>query len=187
MDWEFLLVQAIGLAGNLIVILSVQFNNRRIVLLAQAVACVFWCVHYGILGATTAVFTNFISLLRSGVFYFNDRKWAKSRLWLVLFLALFIGNSILTWDAWYSILPAIGMCCTTFALWVKNERALRILYFCSSPPWLVYNILCGSYSCAIVEVFAEISFITAIVRFDILKIHKRGLKKEGSEECSESV
>ncbi|MBR2880105.1 MAG: YgjV family protein, partial [Oscillospiraceae bacterium] len=36
-------------------------------------------------------------------------------------------------------------------------------------PWLIYNILCGSYSCTIVETIALISYISAIYRFDIRK------------------
>ena len=169
MDWKFIFIQAIGLLGSLVVMLSVQFNNRKVALAAQAVACVLWITHYSALGATTAIFINVISIARSVVFYFNDRRWAKSKLWLWLFIVLFLGNSFLAWEGWWSILPSIGMCATTIALWVRDERKLRLLYFCSSPPWLVYNILCGSYSCAIVEAVALASYISAIYRFDIRK------------------
>ena len=36
MDWEFIIIQAIGLMGNIAVIGAVQFNNRKVVLGAQA-------------------------------------------------------------------------------------------------------------------------------------------------------
>ena len=88
MDWKFILIQAIGLLGNIAVISAVQFNNRKIVLGAQALACVLWSVHYGALGAVTALCTNFTSLGRSAVFYFNDRRWAKSKLWLWLVIGI---------------------------------------------------------------------------------------------------
>ena len=48
----FWLNQALGLLGSLIVFASVQFNNRRVILAAQAAACLMWIVHYGLLGAT---------------------------------------------------------------------------------------------------------------------------------------
>lgn len=172
MDWEFILIQAIGLMGNIAVISAVQFNNRKIVLGAQALACVLWTVHYGFLGAMTAVCTNFISFARSVVFYNNAKPWAKSRAWLWLFLALFAANSVLTWEGLRSILPGIGMCATTLALWTNDHRRMRFFYLCSSPPWLVYNILCGSYSCTIVECVALVSYILAIYRFDIRKTVK---------------
>lgn len=81
---NFWLIQALGLLGSLIVFSSVQFNNRKIILLAQAAACALWLVHYSLLGAATAAATNIICFARSAVFYFNDRPWAKSKLWLAL-------------------------------------------------------------------------------------------------------
>ena len=105
---NFWLIQALGLLGSLIVFSSVQFNNRKIILLAQAAACALWLVHYSLLGAATAAATNIICFARSAVFYFNDRPWAKSKLWLALFLVLFAANSIVTWEGARSILPARG-------------------------------------------------------------------------------
>ena len=87
---DFWLNQALGLLGSLIVFISVQFNNRRVILAAQAIACLMWIVHYGLLGAMTAATINILSFARSVVFYFNDRKWAKSRAWLWAFLALYV-------------------------------------------------------------------------------------------------
>ena len=68
----FWLNQALGLLGSLIVFASVQFNNRRVILAAQAAACLMWIVHYGLLGATTAATINILSFARSVVFYFNE-------------------------------------------------------------------------------------------------------------------
>lgn len=174
---EFWIIQAIGLLGNLLVIGSMQFNNRRVILLAQAAACVLWVVHYGYLGAMTAVFTNFISFTRSVVFYNNEKKWAKSSLWLALFVILFALNSILTWDGPRSILPGIAMSLTTWALWTKNMRKTRLLHLIQSPFWLSYDIITMSISCAVVEAIALISYCAAVYRYDI-----RGkIRKESTE------
>lgn len=177
----FLLIQAIGLAGNLIVMLAVQFNNRKLILAAQAVACMLWIIHYGLLGAITAVCLNFISFARSVIFFHNDKRWAKSTVWLWLFIALFAINSILTWEGWRSILPGVAMSLTTGALWTKRPPRMRLLYMLNSPFWLVYNLLCGSYSCALLELFALISYIVAIIRFDLKKT-----KSEEAMQCTES-
>ena len=71
---DFWLNQALGLLGSLIVFISVQFNNRRVILAAQAAACLMWIVHYGLLGAMTAATINILSFARSVVFYFNDAR-----------------------------------------------------------------------------------------------------------------
>lgn len=172
---NFWLVQAIGLLGSLLVIGSVQFNSRKVILAAQAVASVLWLVHYGCLGATTAVFTNFISLARSVVFYNNSKPWAKSRAWPWLFVVLLSLNSVFTWEGLRSLLPACAMICTTFALWSDNTRRMRALYLLNSPFWLSYNIISRSYSCAITEMTALVSYAIAVWRYDIRK------QPEGSE------
>ena len=150
----FWLNQALGLLGSLIVFISVQFNNRRVILAAQAAACLMWIVHYGLLGAMTAATINILSFARSVVFYFNDRKWAKSRAWLWAFLALYVVNTILTWDGPRSLLPGIAMSMTTIALWTRDMRRTRLLYLTNSPFWFTYDILARSYSCMVIEAIA---------------------------------
>ena len=151
---DFWLNQALGLLGSLIVFISVQVNNRRVILAAQALACLMWIVHYGLLGAMTAATINILSFARSVVFYFNDRKWAKSRAWLWAFLALYVVNTVLTWDGPRSLLPGIAMSMTTIALWTRDMRRTRLLYLTNSPFWFTYDILARSYSCMIIEAIA---------------------------------
>ena len=152
---DFWLNQALGLLGSLIVFISVQFNNRRVILAAQATACLMWI--------------NILSFARSVVFYFNDRKWAKSRAWLWAFLALYIVNTVLTWDGPRSLLPGIAMSMTTIALWTRDMRRTRLLYLTNSPFWFTYDILARSYSCMVIEAIAFVSYVVAVWRFDIKK------------------
>ena len=165
----FWLNQALGLLGSLIVFASVQFNNRRVILAAQAAACLMWIVHYGLLGATTAATINILSFARSVVFYFNDRKWAQSRAWLWAFLALYVVNTVLTWAGPMSLLPGIAMGMTTVALWTRDMRRTRLLYLTNSPFWFTYDILARSYSCMVIEAIAFVSYAVAVWRFDIKK------------------
>ena len=163
------LQMVILLLGSLIVFISVQFNNRRVILAAQAAACLMWIVHYGLLGAMTAATINILSFARSVVFYFNDRKWAQSRAWLWAFLALYVVNTVLTWDGPVSLLPGIAMSMTTVALWTRDMRRTRLLYLTNSPFWFTYDILARSYSCMVIEAIAFVSYAVAVWRFDIKK------------------
>ena len=163
------LQMVILLLGSLIVFASVQFNNRRVILAAQAAACLMWIVPYGLLGAMTAATINILSFARSVVFYFNDRKWAKSRAWLWAFLVLYVVNTILTWDGPRSLLPGIAMSMTTIALWTRDMRRTRLLYLTNSPFWFTYDILARSYSCMVIEAIAFVSYAVAVWRFDIKK------------------
>lgn len=182
----FWLNQALGLLGSLIVFASVQFNNRRVILAAQAAACLMWIVHYGLLGATTAATINILSFARSVVFYFNDRKWAQSRAWLWAFLALYVVNTVLTWAGPMSLLPGIAMSMTTVALWTRDMRRTRLLYLTNSPFWFTYDILARSYSCMVIEAIAFVSYAVAVWRFDIKnsRRHKKYAKTPRSKAGS---
>lgn len=179
MDFYSLFVQAIGFIPSFISILSVQLKTRKKILLLQLSAGLMWVTHYYLLGAYTAVLTNTVGIFRSTISYFNDRKWAESVLWLYLIIALSILSSVLTWTGPVSLLPAISLICTATGLWIHNLTITRILFALQSPCLFVYDIASGSWGCAVIEAFAFLSFILAIVRLDIIPyVKEKKAKKE---------
>lgn len=168
MDFYSLFVQAIGFIPSFISILSIQLKTRKRILIMQLTAGLMWVLHYYLLGAYTAVLTNSIGIFRSTISYFNDRKWAKSNLWLYLIITLSILSSIVTWDGPISLLPSISLICTATGLWIHNLTITRILFTVQSPCLFVYDIATGSWGCAIIEAVAFVSFILALLRLDII-------------------
>ncbi len=163
----FIFVQLLGLIPSLIAITSLQSANRGRILTLQLLCCGMWILHYGILGAGTAVATNCIGILRALLCRYNDRPWAKSRLWLAVLMGLYLASAAVTWQGAPSALLTFSMLCTTVALWVHDMRVTRFLYLLNSPPILLANLLLGSYSCAAIEVLALSSFALAVYRYDI--------------------
>ena len=86
---SFWAAQILGLTGSLISFTSLQSGSRRRILLLQLFCCLLWVVQYGLLGAWTGVLINLLGLARAVVCSFNDRPWARSPLWLVLFLVCY--------------------------------------------------------------------------------------------------
>ncbi len=166
------IAQFVGFAGLACNGLSFQQKKRKGILTLQICAAGAFVIHYILLGAHTGAALNFLGLLRSLVFINSDKKWAKSPIWLVVFMAVFSVASALTWVDWYSVLPAVAMILTTVSYWLKNETKIRLVTFPSSPCWLVYNIITGSFAGLITELVVMSSLIIAIVRYDILKKEK---------------
>lgn len=162
-------IQLIGLVGSVIAITSLQSGSRKKILSLQVVCCVLWVTHYGLLGAWTGALINCLGLARAVVCACNDRKWAKSPLWLVFFLVCYAVSPLLTWDGTHCLLMGGAMMLTTVALWVRDMRLTRLLFLLNSPLVLLYNLAAGSYSCAAIEVVALASFALAVWRFDIRK------------------
>ena len=172
MNLYSLFVQAIGFIPSAISIFSIQLKSRKKILILQLSAGVMWVLHYHLLGAYTAVLTNSIGIFRSGISYFNDRKWARSILWLYLIILCSVLSSALTWDGWISLLPSISLICTATGLWIHNLTLTRLLFVLQSPCLLIYDIKTGSWACAIIEAFAFLSFIAASIRLDVIPYFK---------------
>lgn len=164
--------QIVGFGGAALNCISFQQNKRRNIIAVQIFAAIMFIIHYIMLGAYTGAALNFIGLLRSLVFINNHKKWAKSPVWLGVFILISIVASAVTWIEWYSILPAAAMILTTVSYWLKNETQIRFVTFPSSPCWLVYNIITGSVAGIVTECIVMSSIIIAIIRYDILKKEK---------------
>lgn len=179
MTIKFLLIQLLGLIPSAIAITSLQSDNRKRILVLQVLCNIMWGAQYIILGAFTGLATDIIGLFRAGLCYFNDKKWAKSKVWLWVLLLSYAFSAVITWDGFVSVLPCFSMMLTTIALWTHDMRKTRLLFLFNSPPIFLYNLLVKSYSCAAIEVIAFISFIIAIYRFDV-----RPAQKEKMELCN---
>lgn len=164
--------QVIGFGGAAMNCLSFQQSKRKRIIAVQIIAAVLFIIHYILLGAYSGAALNFISLLRSFVFINNDKKWAKSPVWLAVFIVISAIAGIVTWVDWYSFLPSTAMILTTVSYWLKNETKIRLVTFPSSPCWLIYNIITHSIAGIVTECVVMASLIIAIVRYDVLKKEK---------------
>ena len=163
-DW---FVQSIGFIPSVICLSVLQCDNRRRILAVQTGCCILWAIHYGLLGAWTGVPINLVGIFRSFLCFSNEKDWAKSRFWPCLLIGLYFASTLLTWNGPFGLLPFFSMSLTTIGLWTHHMKLTRLLFLFNSPPLIVYNLIVGSYSCAVVEIFAFLSFIIAILRFDV--------------------
>ena len=173
-----IITQGIGFCGAAFNFLSFQQNKRSRIIGFQIVAALLFITHYIFLGFTngadafTGAALNFIGLSRSIVFINNHKKWAKSPLWLVFFIIVSVIAGVLTWESWYSFMPPLAMILTTVSYWMKDETKIRLITFPSSPCWLIFNIITGSFAGIVTECVVMSSLIIAIIRYDVLKKEK---------------
>ena len=165
--------QVIGFVGTIVSFIIFQQNKRSRIIGLQILSTSLFTVHYILLGAFTGAALNLIAVTRSIVFYNNDKKWAKSPAWLWFYIVVSVVASVLTWENWYSILPAIALVLTTIANWMKSETKIRLISFPNSPCWLIYNAITGSVAGVVTECIVMTSLIIGIIRYDILKKEKK--------------
>lgn len=162
------LAQGIGFIGMIFVFIAFQNNNKKKILLFQAIAGAVFTVHFLLLGAFTGSVMNAVEVARNLVFY---REW-KTRLrifWIILFIIVFTASGLASWQSLISLLPVIAMNLSTVAFSLKNPKHIRLCFSPVAIGWLIYNIASFSIAGILTEVFDLISLIIAFWRFDILK------------------
>ncbi|MBQ2696747.1 MAG: YgjV family protein [Clostridia bacterium] len=161
-----MIAQILGILGFILSIISFQQNTQKRIVLMQFLANISFCIHFYLIGAYTGSILNGIGILRSFVYYFKDKKWASSNLWIVFFSLVFVVAGIFTWQGMISVLPTVAMILTSISFGIKNPKLVRRISFPSSPLWLIYNVINRSLGGVLTECFSMISILVGMYRFD---------------------
>lgn len=162
-----IVIQIIGIAAMLFSVFSFQMNKHKHIMIMQILATTLFGLQYFLLGAYTGMAVDIVATLRGIVFYHRDKEWAKSNIWIVVFIILFILSGFLTWQGPSSLLMTSAMILNTFSFSFTKPKLVRSTILISSPLVLIYNILTGSIGGIINEVCVELSSIIGLLRYDI--------------------
>lgn len=160
------LTQAVGLVGTLAVILSYQCKSTWKMVLVLALSAILFAVHYFMLGRTGGAVSQILYAVN--MFLLNDRthpfaSWTGWR-WIIT-LALVV-MTVMTWEGPLSLLPCFSSIANTHANWTRRGKIIRLNRLCfASPCWILYDVIVGSVSGIICELFAMSSVIISLLRF----------------------
>jgi inner membrane protein len=139
-------------------------------------ASLLWTAHFFLLGAATGSAMNLLSATRA--YTFLRVKPAKRNRWVMWsFAGLLAIAAGLTWQGPLSLLPLTGSLFGVIGDWQRKPKMIRRLNFGSSPPWLIYNVVSGSYPGIVVEILRMTSNLIGQYRFDIKPATRRRLTR----------
>lgn len=156
------IVGALGVVANIFIY---QQKGSKRLLLFKLVSDFLWALHYFLLNAYAAMAIALIGIFRESVFLNQDKKWAKSKWWLVLFLVCSVVSAIFTWKNIFSILPAIASVLSVISFWKNHPNLTRYLAFPISLCMLAYDVTCYSYAGIINEIFTLVSATIGMLRY----------------------
>lgn len=171
-----IIAQTIGIIAMIFNILSYQGKQKQTVIILQLFGAMLFSINYLLLGAAVGGILNILGVIRAVVFIFKDKLKADSIYWLLAFIASYILIYILNFTLFgkeptmfnlvIEILPVIGMSALNIGFRLKNSADIRKCGLISSPSWLIYNIVTGSYGAIICELFTLISIFVGMFRND---------------------
>ena len=165
-DIKFIVAQTIGIIALCCAITSFQQKEHKKIMLFQVIASTLFAIHFFMLEAYTGSVLNLLSLIRSGIYFFKDKKWASHPVWPYIFCLLFTLSTIFTWEGIISILPLTGCIVTTLSFNLKSPKLVRIFSSPSSVCWIIYNFISASWAGIITELFNLGSIVVGYMRLD---------------------
>lgn len=171
-----IIAQIIGIIAMMFNIISYQGKQQRTVIVLQLLGATFFSANFLLLGATVGGILNIIAAVRAVIFVFKDKFKADSIYWFIAFIASYISVYILNFTVFgkeptafnliIELLPVIGMLALNIGFRLKNSAGIRKCGLISSPAWLIYNIVAGSWGAIICESFTLISIFVGMFRHD---------------------
>jgi hypothetical protein len=172
--------QLLGLLALLSWVSSVQWKSKSGILRLQIVASVFYCLHYGLLDATSAAAVSVVSIARLLTIYLIERKGRTVPISILfLFIGLLVLVGFLTYDSLLSLIPIIITILYTYGTWQNNTYLLRIIFFCCGWMWFYFNYQVGSYILIIGNTLEIVSSTVSFFRFGLFK--EKSQKKQSAE------
>ncbi len=141
-----LIAQLIGGIASLIGITAFLHKDDVKFRYQLVIYCQIMAVHFFLIGATVASIGSLINSLR---FYVSIRS--RSKVVMLIFMALLAGFMLPNVEMWYEVLPVVGSIIGTWALFSFQGIPMRALLMINSSCWLIHNIMSNSIGGSLIE------------------------------------
>ncbi|MBE6152730.1 MAG: YgjV family protein [Firmicutes bacterium] len=164
------LAQILGCFGLIFLIISIQNNNKKKILLFQIFANIFYGLQYITLNSFSAGLMSLVSLIRCVIFYkYSEKSKTTPKYILFILLLIICIISIFTYNGVISLIPILATILYTYATWQDNLKKFRIITTFVALLWIIFNSFVGAYIALISSVFELFNGLVSIYRFDIKK------------------
>lgn len=162
-----LTTQILGYIAVAILFVSFQVNNREKILGWLVLGMVFLATHQFFLGAFAGAIANGLTIIRNITFrHKKDNQILNHYIWPYVFSTILVATGIYFWQGWHSLLPALAVTASTFALWADDTKTIRILSLIGPFLWLPYAFIIDSIPTVLIQVVIISSILIAMFRFD---------------------
>ena len=166
--WYIVLINFFGVLAILTKVSEYQFKKRVIRFIICTCASLCWFIYFILQGQTVSALANLVSIIQTLIFMHRERHdWAKSIIWLYVFLALQITICVLGFKTWHDIFPPIAGVFGAIAYFVIDEKTYRYFALLNVVFWLANSIakMPMTVLALVCDATCTISSIIGLVRF----------------------
>ena len=139
--WYIVLINFFGVLAILTKVTEYQFKKRLTRFIICVLASLWWLIYFILQGQTVSALANLVSLIQTIIFMQRDRyEWAKSKIWLFVFLILQIAICVVGFKVWHDIFPPLAGIFGAIAYFVIDEKTYRYFALLNVVFWLANSI-----------------------------------------------
>ncbi len=162
--------QIIGILAVAAFLLSYQQKKRKGIILLNLISRFLYILQYLLLGAFSGAVFDVLAAGFSVAAGKKHKKFIKEHTFIVVLcmnaVVILTGSAM----AWYnkSFLDIFSLAGALFeinALWLSNEKAIRLVSLFGAPCWFAYNIISKAYGSAIGNILTIVSIVIALIRY----------------------
>ena len=153
-------------------------KNRYMLLVNTMLSSVFFIVAYTLLGATSAVYINVLSIIRQILLLIQEKNQSQ-RMYVYVFFFNVISTilvGVFTYEGIFSALPALGTLIFVYSSWQKDIKMYRLCGIFIEFNWLVYGI----YLRSVVSIVMECILVPVVI-YNFVKICKETSETEAGK------
>ena len=104
--------------------------------------------------------------IRTIIFLFREKHaWARSIVWLFVFIGLTITFTVLSFKTWKDLFPLFANIFATISFFMIKERNIRLFSLACYSFWMCNSISKGYWIALVSDTCALVSVIIAIIRY----------------------
>ena len=162
---EFVIAQVLGLIALIVVCIGYFLKNKSHFLLAQVIANFFYAGAFLVIGAYVGATLVTISIFRCIYLYYAEKYNFKYKIHFIpIFLLLYLTMTIAFWNKPYDFLPLMSSTLFTIGYTLNNMQKMRYILIIPNSILVIYNILCTTYTSALLDFIEILVIIIAIVK-----------------------
>ena len=166
MDITNIIAQGFGVLAYIIVGYSFYREKKLEILFVQFISSIVFGIHYYLLSGITGAACSFLSAIMMFNVYIYEKKAKESKKTTAMIMVAIMLTiiSIITYENVFSVFPIVGTAIAAASFIFDSETFIRIVGVVAAGCWLVYGIICMSYSAMIFESILIITTTISIIK-----------------------
>ena len=171
---KFLIAQILGIIGPSIKIISIQFKNKKNILLMFILVNLIIGIELSLLNAYTGALVCFVAVIQTIINYIYTTKNKKlPKFFIIIYVIVSLCVGIFSYKELMDLLTFFCAMLYIASICQTKEKNIRIISFLNFVFWIIYNLYHRAYTDALFKIAFLISTAIAIYRYDIKNIKNK--------------